>query len=216
VELHWHILDVPYYLRHVPMDWFWENSDTIAIGGQPFQVLNVEANLVYLPAHLALHHRFQGLHSYLDLALLIVQNQCHIDWPKVIDAARSFELLTALRETMERLAQCWPSLPLEEPRRQIACLKPSHMDARLFHLLTAQSRSTTLDFYTTLVSLPDYPARARYAWYNLFPQPAYMRGRYRVNANWQLPYWYLYRLAAGLPRLARVLPSARQLERDQT
>jgi len=214
MALHWHILDVPYYLRKVPMDWFWANSESGTIAGQRFQVLSPEANLIYLPAHLALHHQFRGLHSRLDLALLIVRNRDRLDWDRIAATARSFDLLMALRETLDHLAQCWPSLPIDEPRRMLHALKPSRTDERLFRLLSADSRSTTLDFYTTLVSLPDFAARARYAWLNLFPQPAYMVERYSVKAEWQLPYWYVRRLAEGLPRLARVLPDARRIERE--
>ena len=40
VELHWHVLDVPYYMRNLPMDWFWQNTQEMQIAGQPFLVLN--------------------------------------------------------------------------------------------------------------------------------------------------------------------------------
>lgn len=213
VELHWHLLDVPYYLRHVPMAWFWENSEAQTVAGQPCRVLTPEANLVYLPAHLALHHRFRRLHSFVDMALLIARHHEQLDWERIGSAARSFELLTALRETLHRLAAYWPALPLDEPRRRMGALEPTRNDARLFRLLTAESRTVTLDFYITLASLPDARSRARFAWLNLFPQPSYMRARYRPKADWQLPFWYGYRLAGGLARFARMLPGARRLDR---
>ena len=213
VELHWHILDVPYYLRHVPMDWFWEHTESLLIDEQPYRVLNPEANLIYLPAHLALHHRFQGLHSYLDLAQLIVRNRDQLDWDRIAATARSFDLLTALRETLERLAECWPSLPLDTARRLLQAVRPSRTDERLFHLITGEERNPNLYVYTTLVSMPDFAARARFAWANLFPQPAYMKSRYGVRAGWQLPYWYVYRMAGGLSRYARNLPRLRRFDR---
>jgi len=213
IDLHWHLLDVPYYMRRLPMAWFWENSQPDSAAGQAFRALNVEANLVYLPAHLALHHRFQQLHPLLDLALLIAGGRERIDWSKVIAAARSFDLLSALAGALERLAACWPTLPIGEARQQVAALTPSRTDARLFRLLTADSRGTYLDFYTTLVTLPDLPARIRYAWQNLFPQPAYLRKRYGFRAGWQVPFWYAYRLAGGLARFATNLPNACRLDR---
>jgi hypothetical protein len=215
VELHWHVLDAPYYLRRVPMEWFWENAHVRSVGGQSFHLLDPEANLIYLPAHLALHHRFRRLHPLLDIALLILRQRDRLDWDRILAAAQSFDLVSVLRETLDRVASCWPSLPLAGPRRLVHALRASNADERLFRLLSADSRSTTLDFYTTLVSLPGTAARARFAFSNLFPQPAYMRGRYRIQAGWQLPYWYLVRLAGGLPRLARVLPHAWRLERGQ-
>lgn len=206
VELHWHLLDVPWYAQRVPVDWFWGHSAARSFAGQPFQALDDVANLVYLPAHLALHHAFAGLHARFDLALLIAQGQPRLDWDRVIAAARAFELVSALRGSLERLGQDWPSLPLEEPRRLLADVAPSRNDARLYRLLTTQSHSTPLSVYTTLVALPGPGARVRYLRDNVFPQPAYMRARYPVRRDWHLPFWYAYRALAGLVRYVRALP----------
>ena len=215
LELHWHILDVPYYLHNIPMAWFWEHTERTPIAGELFEVLDPEANLLYLPAHLAVHHRFHGWHSLLDLALLIVQTHERLDWNRVADTAQSFELLSVLRATVERLAGCWPSLPLGQAGRALQARTPSRTDARLFRLLTAESRNNVLNWYTTLVSLPGLGARARYVWTYLLPNQAYMRHRYNVKARWHLPYWYLVRLAGALSRLVRMMPRARRLDRGR-
>ncbi len=206
VELHWHVLDVPYYMYRLPMDWFWEHSASRVIGEQSYRVLDDVANMVYLPAHLALHHAFTGLHALYDLALLIARRQERLDWGSVIAAARTFELVSALRETLDRLAQCWPELPLDEPRRLLAEVTPSRSDARLYRLLTTHVHNTPLNIYTMLTSLPTTGARARYLWDNVFPQPAYMRARYPVRRGWHLPWWYAWRALGGLLRFARALP----------
>jgi hypothetical protein len=213
VELHWHLLDVPYYIKHLPMEWFWNNSQEQTIGGQSFLVLNPEANMVYLPAHLALHHQFKKIHSFYELALLIVQNKNNLDWSKVVKAASDFELLSVLQSTVERLQQTWPELPLEKLRYRSQNNHPTKNDRRLFRLLSADSRDHTLDFYTTLKLQPNFLSRLRYAWRNMFPQADYMMARYQIEYRWQLPFWYIYRVATGLPRLARILPHARELER---
>lgn len=215
VELHWHVLDVPYYMRRVSMDWFWQRTELLDLGGGPLRILNDEANAVYLPAHLALHHRFRGLHSLFDLALLIAARSDRLDWQSIASAAQSHELLSCLQATLDRLAECWPSLPLAEPRRIAGALRPTATDERLFRLLSVETRSATLDFYTTLSTLPGIADRARYVWFNLFPAPAYMRSRYGVSAGWQLPYWYARRLCGGVYRFLRNLPRARRIERPK-
>jgi hypothetical protein len=123
--------------------------------------------------------------------------------------------VSVLGTTLDRLAATWPSLPLNEPRQLMQGVQPSGADSRLFRLLTAESRTATLDFYTTFVSLPDFRERARYAWANLFPQPGYMMGRYQIQARWHLPYWYLFRLGQGLTRLAGSVPAARRIDRGR-
>jgi hypothetical protein len=213
VEIHWHILDIPYYIHHISMDWFWENTQEILIDGNPFCSFNTEANLVYLPAHMGLHHQFRRMHSLLDLALLIHQTEGQVNWQKVVKITEEFELLSVLRETLEWLANTWPDLPLSEPLTLLKEKNPSDIDFRLFRLLTSEERNHTLDFYTTLRSLPGLRDRLRYAWRNMFPQADYMIARYQIERRWQLPFWYLYRLASGLPRFARILPRAREIER---
>ena len=53
-----------------------------------------------------------------DLALLIARRGKEVDWARVAATAHSFELLTVLGETLDRLARCWPALPLDEARRE--------------------------------------------------------------------------------------------------
>lgn len=211
MEVHWYLLDVPYYFRKVPMDWFWRNTEMCEIAGHPVHVLNHEANLIYLPAHLALHHRFQGLRWYLDLALLLHKHQQAIDWEKVITAAQEFELLRVLQVTLDRLASYWPSLPLSGIRHRLSTLQPTRFEKRLFRLLTAEPRQPFLDFYTDIVSLPGIPARAQFVLSNIFPQAAYMSKRYGIDQAWKLPFWYLYRMGDGLVKMARTLPQVLHL-----
>lgn len=206
IELHWHLLDVPYYLRRVQMDWFWESSRAHSVGPYPVQILGPEANLLYLSSHLAFHHCFHGLRWFVDLAFLTYLCRESLDWDRIVRQAQACELLLAVRETLDRLAGCWPSLPLDHARRRLHSLQPSAAEQRLFRLLTAEPRSPLLDFYTDLVCLPDLPARARFAFRNLFPQPAYMARRYGMRHAWQLPFFYLYRLGDGIGKLARTLP----------
>jgi hypothetical protein len=207
LELHWGLF-VPHHLRHLPMDWFWQNSRAHQVGDFPVQILTTEANLLYLPAHLAYHHRFQGLRWFVDLALLVHRHQQGIDWDRVAATAQAFQLLVALRETFARLAAYWPSLPLSQPLSQLRALEPSPREAQLFHLLTAERRGPLLDFYVDILGLDGLPARARYLLLNLFPQRAYMVERYGAKRTWQIPFWYLYRMGDGLIKLGRTLPQA--------
>jgi hypothetical protein len=211
IELHWHPLDIPYYLAKIPADWFWANSESQRLDRNPVQVLNPEANVLYLAAHLALHHRFQGFRWFVDLAWLVHRYQANLDWEQIIAAAQRFELLLALGGILERLADYWPSLPLDGPRQQIRCLQPTPFEQRLFCLLTVEPRGPLLDFYADILCLPDLSSRLQFILFNVFPQPAYMTRRYGVERGWQLPYWYLYRLGDGLVKTARTLPQALRL-----
>jgi hypothetical protein len=213
VELHWHLLDVPYYLHRVPMAWFWGHARPHRIAGQTPHILDSEANLIYLSTHLALHHRFQGLRWFVDLARLTHQHQQTLDWEAIAHAAQAFELLLVVRETVERLAARWPALPLDRAQQRLHALEPTSAERRLYRLLTAEPRTPLLDFCGDLASLPNLRARVRFALVNVFPQRAYMARRYGVQRHWQLSLWYAYRLGDGLVKLARTLPQAWRLRR---
>lgn len=124
----------------MPVAWFWDHTETCAVAGAPFQVLDSQANVICLAAHLALQHRLGGWHPLPDLALLIRHNHEGIDWDRVVAVAQSPKLLTVLQATLDRLGRSWPSLPLNAARRVVSTLTPSRTDARLFRFLTAESR----------------------------------------------------------------------------
>ena len=212
IEVHWHLVDTPYYMRRMPMEWFWAQAASIPVGGQAVQILSPEANLLYLPAHLAFHHRYQGLRWYVDLALLIQQHGPDLDWTTVVAQARQFELLLVVREALDRLAGLWPSLALDEPRSQLHAAAPTAFEQQLFHLLTDEPPRLAAKFQANLISLPSLGTKLHYLWLIAFPQRAYMAQRYGSAAAWQLPYWYLYRMANGGIKLLR--STARSLGRN--
>ncbi len=205
VGLHWHPLDMPYYLKRVPVDWLWNNTGTHQVNGFRVQALTAEANLLYLPAHVCLHHRLQGLPWLVDLAWLVHQEGERVDWPEIVSEARRLELVLALRATFDRLAGLWPSLVLDEPRRLLAALQPGAGEQRIFRLLTTEPRTAFLDFGSDIAGLPDLSSRVRFVLANTFPQGSYMRRRYPVGRPWPLPFWYAYRLGDGAAKSARTL-----------
>lgn len=211
IELHWHVVDVPYYMHRIPVEWFWDRALPRPLHGHRVHTLNPDTEMLYLAAHLALHHRFHGFRWFVDLAWLIHRQP--LDWEAIVDTAAEQEWLLVLRETLERLAAHWPSLPLGEALGLLHARAPSSTEQRLFRLLTAEPRMPLLDFYTDLLCLPGWGDRLRFLWLNLFPQSEYMVRRYSIRRRAALPYWYLVRLGDGLGKALRTLPQALRLSR---
>ncbi len=211
IEIHWHVVDVPYYMHKIPVEWFWERASERILHGHRVHTLYPEAEVPYLMAHLVLHHRFHGLRWFVDLAWLIHRQP--LNWKAIVDTAADQELLLVLREAVERLADLWPSLPLQEARQLLQERTPSPTERRLFRLLTAEPRTPLLDFYTDLLCLPGWGDRLRFLGLNLFPQPEYMVQRYDIHRSISLPYWYLYRLGDGFGKALRTIPQALRLSR---
>jgi hypothetical protein len=53
--------------------------------------------------------------------------------------------------------------------------------------------STRLQATSRWVRAMNRTERWHWFWGSLFPSPAYMRWRYSISAQWQLPLFYLYR-----------------------
>lgn len=70
VELHWGLLDVPYFERMPVPDWF-DRAQQATVAGAEALVPAPEDHFAYLCGHLALHHRYErALFRYHDLAVL--------------------------------------------------------------------------------------------------------------------------------------------------
>lgn len=203
IELHWHLLDSPYYQRRVDMDWFWQTRRPAMMTGFTADILGPEAQLLHLCAHLWLHHRGQGLLWQFDIVAWLAATAAELDWDTVLSRARAYDLVLSTRHVLMGLAQHWqapvPSAVLE----RLQGLTPSVGERRLVARLTAPHRPVWQRFWTDLMAMDSWPLRLRYAWINLFPSPAYMRHRYGITRSCWVPFYYPYRWYLGLREMVR-------------
>lgn len=208
LELHWHLVNAPYYQRRIPMDWFWDTALPLRVGGADTRTLGPEAQLLYLCAHLVLHHGQQAdleLRLLADIAAILRSAAAAdraIDWDLVLRQARDWDLVIALRralfQAVERLDAPVPDTALEALGR----LRPSASEARVVAAMTAPNPSVAARFRADLAGLPDARTRLRFIGRSLFPSPDYMRQRYGPEGA-RLPWSYLRRWWLGLRGAAR-------------
>ncbi len=125
IELHWHLLDSPFYQQRVDEAWFWDTAQRVTLAGSEARVLGLEANLLYLSAHYALHHRAQGIRWLVDIALLTARHEAQIDWPLLLAQAQAFCLVLPVQIVLGQLsdADAWdvalPPAMLEAAQRLV-------------------------------------------------------------------------------------------------
>lgn len=201
VELHWSLIDSPYYRTHLAIDWYWDTALQADLGGQPALLLAPAAEILYLCAHQVLHHGAQQSGKLLwdhDVAELIAATPDRIDWSALLAAARRDDLVLPLQEVLGRLLAAGP-LPVPYAfLRELAALAPSAAEERVYRWLTAPVRPARQRLWADLHSLPTWPARIAFAWHNLFPSTQYMRHRYGARHSLLLPLYYPYRWLLGL------------------
>jgi hypothetical protein len=209
VELHWSIVGAPSDWFAPPMEWFWERCETLQISdgnGHLREGLSLDptAMLLHLAAHIALQHGIARakLLWFYDLHLLLDRQGERIDWDLVWAQARTWEwdtaLYTALTATRARFGTPLPDL--EVPRRS----------GRGADLVQARGSSLSLnrmvgDFLR--LRSKTLAQRVQLSWRLLFPDPDYMRYRYKPNPAWIWPLMYPMRWWRGIVGLGDALLS---------
>ena len=203
LELHWSLIDSPFYQRTLRSDWFWDTAQPLAVGSERALALGVEAQLLHLCAHLRLHHTGQELLWLNDAAEVLHAYQQRIDWVVLLKQTQALALVLP---TQQVLAQVAGELNAPVPEALLAHLRelrPTADEARAYARLTIENRSVARRLWDDLAALPSWRARLRFAWNNLFPSWAYMRRRYGIAHPFLLPLYYPYRwwlgLRSGLP-----------------
>jgi hypothetical protein len=161
-------------------------------------MLGPEAQLLHLGAHLWLHHRGRGLLWQFDLVLLLHALADRLDWDAVVHRAAAYDLVLSTRYVLNGLATLWQAPVPATVLARLRALSPSPAERRAVARLTAAHRPVVYRFWSDLLALPTWSARLRYAWFNLFPVPAYMRERYGIARSWLLPFSYPYRWYRGV------------------
>jgi hypothetical protein len=179
VDLHWSLLSDPRYVwNEAEEPTIWERAVRIQVAGAETWGLCPEDLLLYLAAHLAVHHGLSGALWYWDLALLLGQWSDKLDWDAVTARAARWRVRTALYFA---LLGCQRLFDVEAPSGVMAQLRPwgpraaalrwlvLHHDARrlkqLEHLIALLLVDRARDLTTALTSA-------------LFPSPAWLRARY--------------------------------------
>lgn len=195
VELHFRLLG--YSDRLLPLeqlDWFWQHTRLWTGGDVSYTFLQPEAHLLYLCAHTVLQHGEADfrLLRYFDLHQLLAHSPA-FDWDVVVDQAVvlgwTYAVERALSLTQHFFATPLPADLLDTLRRR----RPAHEDVAV--VTDRQVRGTRWEGIQVHFATMSWPARARLAWRLAVPPTAYMRWRYDVQADWQLPFAYLYRWA---------------------
>ncbi len=201
LEIHWYLLDAPYYQERLATDWFWQTARELTLAGRPAQVLSPEANLLYLSAHLVLHHKGVGLRWFYDIATLVALSGALIDWDMLLEKAGAFHLVTPVQRVLAELAGEW-AVPIPEAQLAEALALPvSPVEQRVVSWLTAPERPVAQRFWADLAGLPGWRARVPFALAHLFPSRNYMRQRYALDSDWLVPLAYPYRWVLGLREL---------------
>ncbi len=195
VELHWHLFVMPYYRKRAPLAWFWEHRASFEFYQHTAQAFDAIANLLHLSAHSSLHHHDTRLIWLYDLALLMERERERLDWHSLVETAQAFGLGRALQHALTQASETW-NFALPAPRA-LQKISTSPYERVMFTL--ARSNHRQARWLADGIAL----GGTQYWRAHLFPAPAYMRERYRIQHDALLPFWYIARLGSAIYKFAR-------------
>jgi hypothetical protein len=203
IDLHWALLTEPRFVWRAAEAEVWQRSEAITVAGAPARGLGREDLLLYLAAHLAVHHSLAGLRRYWDVALLLERDGDGLDWPGLLARGRDWRVGQALALVLVR-AHTLFGAPV--PPAVLATLAPTSARGRLLAALVRRGddqRLVRLEHLVTLLLLDRGRDLAGALGHALWPSAAWMRARYGL-ATGSRP--ALYRAHAR--RLAGVVRTA--------
>ena len=204
IEIHWSLLDSPYYQHYLDMNWFWQTAAKLDFFGAPTFIFSPEAQLLHLCSHLMLHHSGRRLLWQHDIAEVIVHYNDTIDWGKLLDRAKVYDLIIPTQNILSSVIAKW-HLPVERKiLKRLNELQPSSNELKVHAYLTGDKSSSGRSFLNDLRSMPDIKMRIRFFLNTLFPGPTYMTSRYHIPNSLLLPIYYPYRWYLGFRSFVQI------------
>ena len=198
IEIHWSLLDSPYYQHYLDMNWFWQTAGKLDFFGATTTIFSPEAQLLHLCAHLMLHHSGEGLLWQHDIAEVIVHYNDILNWDELFDLAKIFDLIIPTQNILSLVIAKWHLPVRSEILKRLNELQPSSYELKVHAYLTGDKSSSGRSFLNDLRSMSDIRMRIRFILNNLFPAPTYMTSRYHIPNSLLLPIYYPYRWYLGL------------------
>lgn len=199
VDLHWHVINVPSYVRQVSVDWFWARTLEVSFGKLCAQVWNWDAQLLHLIEHFFIHHQMRGVRWSHDIALLLALHQSELHWDEILNAAHQFHVLPALNATLTLIEDVWGVPVSASVRAQLGV--PSQDLANRIGMIIATAERPHIRVLRDGLSYRNWRDKLAYLFHCFFPSPTYMRARYRIAHPFLIPLYYLWRLFLGVQHL---------------
>lgn len=198
VEVHWSLIDSPYYQSHLPLDWFWQTAVPWHVGGIPSLMLGPEAQVLYLCAHLLLHHGGDDLLWLNEVAQVVEYYGKELAWDQVLKHASTLGLVIPTRQILTLAARAWAApIPLQVVE-QLEAMSVSREEARTLRWVAVKGEPAAQRLWADLATMPGWRQRLAFGLTNLFPSRAYMQRRYRIAHPLLVLLYYPYRWALGI------------------
>jgi hypothetical protein len=201
VELHWHLLDNPYYATRIKTESLIERSRQLLTADVAPRVLSLEDQIIHLCCHNLYHHLGRFTRSLVDIAFVVAKYGDEIDWESISQRSEESDTTMAVGSAIEQLSDNWYAPIPKFAIDKAATWKPSRRE----RLYAKSQESEYLRALRTLTALPGSRNKLKYIKGQLFPDRSYMEWRYGVGSDTSLIGGYVKRYFSGLRGLGRAI-----------
>jgi len=174
VEVHWHLIDIPYYARKLPANLLMERSIPVVIDGHVFQIPAADDQIIHLSIHNTFHHLNRLDRTLVDIAYIIHKQGNDLDWNRLTDTIRSGDVIGAVGTNIALAAKEWYAPVPESISSEFTDL---HLPVRDRFFMLCQ-RSEFLKVGRTWLTLPGISLKIHFIKVQLFPDRSYLNWRY--------------------------------------
>ncbi len=201
VEIHWNLLDNPYYATRLAADSLIGRSIETSAADVNANVLRPEDQIIHLCCHNVYHHKSAFARSLVDIGFVVAKYGDDIRWADIMARSVESDTRMAVRLTLDSAASDWyapiPQSVLEE-------INSWQSTARERFYMTSQASGYSRAL-RTLSALPGTRARLTYIKGQLFPDRKYLEWRYGLGSDSPRVIGYLKRYASGFGSVGRAI-----------
>lgn len=194
VELHWDLVGGAGSRYRPSIEWFWGQTRAVGVGSSMAMVLSPAAHFLHAAVHLSLKHGGDDARLIWLYDLHLIITQCpDLDWAQVLEKSREFHWAPAVHSVLGELGRTFftaiPAWILD------ACAQEDDPETRVLVQRMAVSGHSRISGALAHFAFLSWAARFQWLAAVIFPDPAYMRWRYRPKPSWLWPVCYAVRWA---------------------
>jgi hypothetical protein len=198
IDLHWGLFNRLYYQNRLPLDWLWKTAQPLQIDTTSTHTLGTSAQVLYLCAHLLLHHDGEGYLWFQDIAEIITAHPT-LNWEEILAQAEAWNLVIPLKYCLTVLADRWQVSIPKTVLTHLSRLEISPAETKLSRHLASRHLGISLRlFLADLSGAANWQQRLRFAWNTLFPTRSYMQQRFQIPKTMPIWIYYPYRWLRAL------------------
>ena len=180
------------------------SAHPVTVAGTDATIPAPEDHLVYLCAHLELHHAHElALFQCHDIAALIHHAGNTLNWELIIERAAQWRLIQSVQQALARIERLWPGVVPKQALESIAPLHPTRSERLIHRWVVFCQRTPTFRELLPIPALPGLKLKAQYLLEFLIPSPQYMHHRYARKTPTPLLPAYALRVVLGVLGLVR-------------